>query len=96
MKIAGSKAGQEAFNPGNGSICARTDCDPAFFGEYQQTAMKDWDSNIIVGSLLYGVVANNAWKAEIEAALAVFIADQIIHTFQSALVAACFHSVVCQ
>ena len=29
LKLAGSKAGQEAFNPKKGSICARTDCDPA-------------------------------------------------------------------
>ncbi len=27
LKTAGSKAGQEAFNPVKGSICARTDCD---------------------------------------------------------------------
>ncbi len=28
LTVAASKAGQEAFNPLKGSICARTDCDP--------------------------------------------------------------------
>ena len=51
LKIAGSKAGQEAFNPVKGSICARTDCDPALFGEYLQSAMDDWASDIVSGSL---------------------------------------------
>ena len=33
LKVAGSKEGQEAFNPIKGSICARTDCDKSLFGE---------------------------------------------------------------
>ena len=35
LKIAGSKAGQEAFNPKKGSICARTDCNQALFDAYR-------------------------------------------------------------
>jgi glucose/mannose transport system substrate-binding protein len=96
LKIAGSKAGQEAFNPVKGSICARTDCDPALFGEYLQSAMADWGSNVVVGSLAHGVVANDSWKSEIDTALGLFMASQDVATFQTALVAACASSGPCQ
>ena len=96
LKIAGSKEGQEAFNPVKGSICARTDCDKALFGEYLQSAMEDWASNVVVGSLTHGVVANDSWKTEIDTALGLFIADQKVETFQSALVAACASSGPCK
>lgn len=96
LKIAGSKAGQEAFNPVKGSICARTDCDKALFGEYLQSAMDDWSSNIVVGSLTHGVVANDSWKSEIDTALGLFIADSNVATFQSALAAACKSSGPCK
>jgi len=96
LKIAGSKAGQEAFNPVKGSICARTDCDPTLFGEYLQSAMDDWSSNTVVGSLTHGVVANDSWKSEIDTALGLFIASPDVATFQDALVAACASSGPCQ
>jgi glucose/mannose transport system substrate-binding protein len=98
LTIAGSKAGQEAFNPVKGSICARTDCDTSLFGEYLQSAMDDWSSNIVVGSLTHGVVANDSWKSEIDTALGLFIADagRNIDSFQSALVSACQSSGPCQ
>jgi len=96
LKIAGSKAGQEAFNPVKGSICARTDCDKNLFGVYLQSAMDDWASNTVVGSLTHGVVANDSWKSEIDTALGLFIATPDVATFQSALVAACASSGPCK
>jgi glucose/mannose transport system substrate-binding protein len=96
LKIAGSKAGQEAFNPVKGSICARTDCDASLFGEYLQSAMDDWSSNTVVGSLTHGVVANDSWKSEIDTALGLYLADGNVEAFQSALVAACASSGPCQ
>jgi len=87
--VAGSREGQEAFNPVKGSICARTDCDPALFGVYLQSAMDDWASNIVVGSLTHGVVANDSWKTEINNALGIFLADLNVDGFQASLVAAC-------
>lgn len=96
LKVAGSKAGQEAFNPVKGSICARTDCDRALFGEYLQSAMDDWSTNIVVGSLTHGVVANDSWRSEIDTALGAFVANQDIATFQSALVSACTSVGPCQ
>ncbi|KAA0265085.1 MAG: carbohydrate ABC transporter substrate-binding protein [Chloroflexi bacterium] len=96
LKVAGSKEGQEAFNPVKGSICARTDCDTSLFGAYLQTAMEDWSKDTVVGSLTHGVVANDSWKTEIDTALGAFIADSNIETFQSALVAACASSGPCK
>jgi glucose/mannose transport system substrate-binding protein len=96
LKIAGSKEGQEAFNPVKGSICARTDCDKSLFGEYLQSAMDDWSSNQVVGSLTHGVVANDSWKSEIDTALGLFIADSNVDNFQAALVAACKSSGPCK
>jgi D-xylose ABC transporter substrate-binding protein len=96
LKIAGSKAGQEAFNPVKGSICARTDCDPALFGEYLQSAMTDWSSNVVVGSLTHGVVANDSWKTEMDTALGLFVADSNVEGFQTALAAACASSGPCK
>jgi glucose/mannose transport system substrate-binding protein len=96
LKIAGSKEGQEAFNPVKGSICARTDCDRSLFGEYLQSAMDDWSSNTVVGSLTHGVVANDSWKTEIDTALGLFIADNNVENFQAALVAACKSSGPCE
>jgi len=85
---AGSKSGQEAFNPVKGSICARTDCDPSLFAAYLQTAMADWKTDRVVGSLTHGVVANDTWKNEINTALGLFLTNRDVAAFQGALVAA--------
>jgi glucose/mannose transport system substrate-binding protein len=96
LKVAGSKQGQEAFNQNNGSICARTDCDPSLFDDYQQSAMEEWANSRIVGSLSYGVVANDAWKSEIDSALALFAKEGDLAVFQTALVDACKKSGACR
>ena len=90
LTVAASKAGQEAFNPLKGSICARTDCNQSLFSEYSQNAAKDWTSNVVVGSLMHGVVAAPAWATSISTAIGLFQADTSkTADFQAALVAAC-------
>jgi glucose/mannose transport system substrate-binding protein len=96
LTVAGSKEGQDAFNPIKGSIPARSDADRSLYGEYLQSAMDDWASNIVVGSLTHGVVANDSWKTEIDTALGLFLQSQDVAAFQSALVAACQTSGPCQ
>ncbi len=96
LTVAASKAGQEAFNPLKGSICARTDCDAKLFSEYSQNAAKDWASNTVVGSLTHGVVANDAWKAKIDTALGLFLNDMNVANFQTALAAACKSDGACK
>jgi glucose/mannose transport system substrate-binding protein len=97
LTVASSKAGQEAFNPVKGSICARTDCDQSLFNEYLQSAGKDWSTDTVVGSLTHGVVANDAWKAKVDTALGLFLADPTkVADFQTALVAACKSDGACK
>jgi glucose/mannose transport system substrate-binding protein len=97
LTIAASKEGQEAFNPVKGSICARTDCDQSLFNEYLQSAGDDWSTDTVVGSLTHGVVANDAWKAKIDTALGLFLADPTkVDDFQAALAAACASDGACK
>ncbi len=96
LTVAASKAGQEAFNPLKGSICARTDCDQSLFSEYSQDAAKDWTSNVVVGSLWHGVVAAPAWVTSIGTAIGLFQTDTSkTADFQAALVAACSKDGTC-
>ncbi len=85
LTVAGSKEGQDAFNPVKGSIPARSDGDRSLYGEYLQSAMDDWSSNTVVGSLTHGVVANDAWKSEIDSALGLFMAGGNVTSLQDAL-----------
>lgn len=89
LKVAGSQAGQDAFNPVKGSIPARSDGDRSLYDEYLTSAMDDWAADTVVGSLTHGVVANDAWKAEIDSALGVYLSDGDGDAFQAALAAAC-------
>lgn len=88
LTVAGSNAGQDAFNPVKGSIPARNDADRSLYGEYLLSAMDDWASNRVVGSLTHGVVANDSWKSEIDTAIGLFLLDRDVASFQTALVAA--------
>ncbi len=96
LTVAGSKEGQDAFNPVKGSIPARSDGDKALYDEYLQSAMEDWAKDTVVGSLTHGVVANDSWKSEIDTALGLFLLDYNVDTFQSALVSACEVSGPCK
>lgn len=89
LTLAGSKEGQDAFNPVKGSIPSRSDGDRSLYDEYLQSAMVDWSRDVIVGSLYHGVVANDFWKAEINNALGIFLDDHNVPKFQKALLTAC-------
>jgi glucose/mannose transport system substrate-binding protein len=77
LELAGSKEGQDTFNPVKGSIPARTDGDASLYTDYLEIPFNDWtnSSTEIVGSLAHGVVADNAWKAEIDSALQEFVGN---------------------
>jgi len=96
LTVAGSKEGQDAFNPVKGSIPARSDGDKALYDEYLQSAMDDWATDVVAGSLTHGVVANDSWKSEIDTALGLFMIDHGIDTLQTALVNACATVGPCQ
>ena len=96
LTTAGSKEGQDAFNPVKGSIPARSDGDKTLYDVYLQSAMEDWAKDTVVGSLTHGVVANDSWKDTINTALGLFLLDQDVATFQASLSTACMESGPCK
>jgi glucose/mannose transport system substrate-binding protein len=85
----GSVDGQDAFNPQKGSVPARSDIDRSKYTGYLAIALADWQSasTTVVGSLTHGVVANTAWNAAIDTALAAFAQDRDAGKFASAVAA---------
>ena len=96
LKVCGSKAGQEAFNPKKGSICARTDCDPALFNEYLQSAMVDWSKDAIVPSLAHGAAAKESWVTDFKDVITLFVASGDVASAQTGFQQACVDAGVCQ
>ncbi|MFB0537995.1 MAG: extracellular solute-binding protein [Anaerolineae bacterium] len=96
VKVCGSKEGQEAFNPKKGSICARTDCDPALFNEYLQSAMADWASDAIVPSMFHGAAAIESWVLDYVDAVTLFVVSGDVAGTQAALGQGCVDAGVCQ
>ncbi len=96
LKVAGSKAGQEAFNPKKGSICARTDCNQSLFNAYLQSAAKDWRTNALVPSVIHGAAAFESWATQYKDAMALFVTSGDVAKTQAALQAACKDAGVCK
>ena len=69
LKVCGSQAGQDAFNPKKGSISARTDADLTKYDDYLKSASADWSKDRLVGSTVHGVNGNNALMAKYNAAV---------------------------
>ena len=90
LEVCGSVEGQDLFNPEKGSIPARTDADKGKYKDYLATALADWQnpSTKIVGSLAHGVVANNAFSAELDTALGLFLESGDAAAFADAAVKA--------
>ncbi|MEV6522665.1 ABC transporter substrate-binding protein [Longispora sp. NPDC051575] len=87
LKLCASAEGQDLFNPKKGSVPARLDSDKSKYTDYLAWALAEWQNTttIVVGSFTHGVVANNAWKSEIEKAYGVFVQDKNTATFADAV-----------
>jgi len=96
LRVVGSKAGQEAFNPKKGSICARTDCDPGLFNEYLQSAMIDWSTNAIVPSVVHGAAPKKTKMTDYKDAITLFVTSGDVAGTQTVLQQACVDAGVCQ
>ena len=88
LTLLGSKKAQDAFNPVKGSIPARTDANPRLYNSYLKSALRDWKTNKLAGSLAHGVVAGNAWKTAIDSALGQFLQSKNTARFQARLATA--------
>jgi glucose/mannose transport system substrate-binding protein len=101
LKLLGSAAAQDLFNPLKGSIPARTDAGtpPAGekqYDEYLKSAMNDWKSNTIAPSLAHGAAASEGWLAEITDAISAFVTNQDVAATQAQLATACKTATVCK
>ena len=88
LTFLGSRAAQDAFNPVKGSIPARKDARVKLYNAYLKSALRDWKSDALAGSLTHGVVAPGAWATDIGTALGLFLQNKNVAKFQAALVAA--------
>jgi glucose/mannose transport system substrate-binding protein len=102
LKVAGSQAGQEAFNPKKGSICARTDCGDAAFAavpethDYLTSAAEDFKSDEIVPSVMHGAAAFESWTTAYKDIIIQFASAGDVEDAQNALQQACVDAGICQ
>ena len=65
LKVCGSLAGQDAFNPLKGSIPARLDGgQTTTYDAYQRSAMADWRSDVIIPSVVHGFAAKQSFVTD--------------------------------
>ncbi len=88
LKVCGSREGQDAFNPIKGSIPARTDADTSLYDEYLLSAMEDFKSNTLVGSIQHGAVAKQSFVLDYDLALNDLLANRDVAAVQTMLVQA--------
>ena len=89
LKIAGSLAGQDAFNPLKGSIPARTDAGRASgYDSYQRAAMQDFTTNAIAPSVAHGFAAKESWMTDYVNVVNTFAATRDVSGAQQGLVQA--------
>ncbi len=88
LTFLGSKEAQDTFNPVKGSIPARDDADASLYGPYLKWNLDQWKNDELACSLTHGCAASNAWNADIDTALGLFLQNKDVAKFQSALVKA--------
>ena len=78
LRLCISKEGQDIFNPMKGSIPSRLDCDRELYDIYIQSAMEEFQTNIIVPSVCHGAAASEPWINEINKIIGTLIIEQNI------------------
>jgi glucose/mannose transport system substrate-binding protein len=96
LRVAGSKEGQEAFNPLKGSICARTDCDPKKFDAYLQASAKDFAGNKLVPSEVHGSAAPEGFATAFNDILNLYVTRKDVRAAMAALQKACVDNKMCK
>jgi glucose/mannose transport system substrate-binding protein len=98
LAVLGSVEGQNAFNQLKGSIPARNDAvsaDPDGYNAYLLSAADDWDSNVLVGSLVHGTAANERFMGDFNVVMEVYLASGSSNAASSAMQAVCIQSGAC-
>lgn len=102
LQVVGSKAGQEAFNPKKGSICARTDCDDAAFKavpetyDYLHATAAEWKTDKIVPSIVHGAATIESWATAYKDTMALFVSSGDVAKTQASLGQLCVDAGVCK
>jgi glucose/mannose transport system substrate-binding protein len=95
LKVAGSKEGQEAFNPLKGSICGRTDCDLNKFDAYLKSSAADFKRNALVPSEVHGSAAPEGFATIFNDVVNLFVTNKNAAAAQAALAKACKDNKMC-
>jgi glucose/mannose transport system substrate-binding protein len=85
LRVCGSQAGQDAFNPKKGSIPARTDADRSLYDGYLQYSIDSFAADTLAPSVVHGAAANEAYMSSYGNALNVFAADLDAETLVQSL-----------
>ena len=102
LQVVGSKAGQEAFNPKKGSICARTDCDDAAFKavpatyDYLHATAAEWKTDRIVPSIVHGAATIESWATAYKDTISLFVSSGDVAKAQTSLGQLCVDAGVCK
>jgi glucose/mannose transport system substrate-binding protein len=96
LKLAGSRVGQDAFNPLKGSIPARTDAGQGDYDAYLKSAITDWKKDTIVPSVVHGAAAKDGWVQAYTDAINAFVTAQDVPATQKALAQACVDAGICK
>src|SRR5690606_24850740 len=73
LTLVGSHAALVFFQLLKGSISPRVDTDASLYNEYSRSALEDYASDTLVGSLQHGVVAPEAFMSEFPNVLQSFL-----------------------
>ena len=73
LQSAGSKEGQEAFNPLKGAIPARTDADPTLFDATSQETLADFNAGDVKLVPGYAALTSGTFQDAINKSLQAFI-----------------------
>lgn len=98
LTLLGSVEGQNAFNPLKGSIPARVDAvaaAPDLYNAYLQSAAADWGSNVLAGSLVHGVAANERFMGDFNQVMQIYLSSGSAQAAASAMVAVCAQAGAC-
>jgi len=87
LKVVGSKAGQDTFNPLKGSISARTDSDTTKYGDYQKAAIADFKaaSTRMYPSVVHGSGAPESFTTKLNDIVSAFVTNKNVSATATAL-----------
>ncbi len=75
LRLLGSVEGQDIFNPLKGSIAPSFDSDLSRYNAYSQAAAADWKTNRVVGSLVHGAAAKEAFMSQFATVLEIYLSS---------------------